>query len=445
PAQNLNWAMNQRLVELSKTMKISGFRAGKVPINLVRQRYGQAVFNEVVEAVVQNTSAQALNSKSLRAATRPKFDKIELKPSGELEYSMSIEVLPEISLTDFGAIKLTKEIAEVSDSEISNSLERLAAETRSFTPAEPSHVAAIGDQVVIDFVGTKGNEEFTGGSAENFKLELGSNRFVPGFEDQLVGVKAGDKRTVKLTFPTEYPAKNLAGEAVVFAVTVHGVEIRKAMTVDDDFAKYIGFPNLVELKDAMKQRLAAEYLQQSRLKIKRSLLDELNKTHSFELPKTMVEDEFTTIWQQLLAAEAEGEFDQSMVGKDEEYKKKEYRQIAERRVRLGLVLAEVGRINNLTISEEELRRAMRMEAMNYPGQEKMVMDFYRKNVNAQERLRAPLLEDKVVDFILELSKVETKTVSSEQLLAEEEAEVGKVSSAKTAKKTKKSAAKGEGE
>ncbi|MCX8502152.1 MAG: trigger factor [Alphaproteobacteria bacterium] len=443
PAQNLNWAMNQRLVELSKTMKIAGFRAGKVPVNLVRQRYGQAVLNEVVDSVVQNSAVQALSSKNLRAASRPKFEKVELRSTGELEYSMSCEILPEIVLTDLSQISLIKEVVDVNSEEVDKAMVEFAKQAKNFKPAtDPTYAAMNGDLVVMDFLGTKAGVAFPGGTAKGFRLQLGSEQFIPGFEDQLVGIKAGESRVIKLSFPTDYHVKDLAGEAVEFAVTVHSIEAQIPMTVDEELAKLYGYKSLEHLREKMKARMEQSFSLQTQMKLKRRLLDELNRTHSFALPASMVEDEFSTIWQQLIAAEAEGEFDQSLVGKDEEFKRQEYRTIAERRVRLGLVLAEVGRLNNLTVTDEELRRAMREEAENYPGQQKNVMEFYRKDIHAQERLRAPLLEDKVVNFILELTKVETKTVTSDILLAEDEEEVGKVSKpAKAAKKPKKAEVK----
>ena len=436
PAQNINWAINQRLIELTKTMKVAGFRAGKVPLQLVRQRYGNSVVNEVINAVVINSSHEALASKNLRAAILPTFDGVEIKKTGELEFKMNLEILPEITLGDFGALALNREQCSVSDSALEEAITVLAARNRDYEKSAAGYAAKLGDLVVIDFVGYKGDKTFEGGTAKDFKLVLGSKQFIDGFEDQLVGVKSGDQLDITVKFPDQYPSKDLAGHKAKFAITVHQVQIAVAPKLDDEFAQRLGYKTIGDLRERVKKQIESEYKQQSWMKLKRQLMDQLSSQYSFELPSTMVEQEFQTIWSQLQTAEANGEFDPSFEGKDEDYKKAQYRDIAARRVRLGLILAEVGKQNNLTVTQAEFDSALMSEVRQYPGQEKKAFDFFRTDKEAQDRLRAPILEDKAVNFIIELARVSDKPVTVDELFAEPE-EAGKITSGGVVKKPRK--------
>lgn len=420
PAGEIDERIGDRLEEIRKTVRMPGFRPGKVPANLVRKQYEKAILGEVLEDTVNTTSQQALADRGVRPAMQPKIEIEEFAEGQGLSYKMAVEALPEIDPGDLSALKITKLQADVSDDMVTESLGRLAEQQKSYAELEEQRPAETGDALVIDFTGQLDGEVFEGGSGQGFLLELGSGRFIPGFEEQLVGASAGDKRTVEATFPEEYPREDLVGKTATFDVDVKEIRVPKAIEVNDDFAKSLGLDTLDALRDAMRERLQQEYEQASRFRMKRQLLDLLAEQHHFEVPPGMVDQEFETIWHQLEHEMEDRKTTFEDEGKSEEEMRAEYRRIAERRVRLGLLLSEIGRVNNVTVPQEDVNRAIIEQARRYPGQEKEVFEFYKNNPQAMFELRAPLFEDRVVDFILELAQVEEQTVSAEELMRDPE-------------------------
>jgi trigger factor len=419
PATDIDSKVEGRLRQLSSSVRIPGFRPGKVPIAMMKQRYGQSVMGEVLEEAVQDSSNRALADRGLRPATQPKVQVTSFAEGSDLEYTLAIELMPEITPTDFAKLEVDKPKADVGEEEVQKALDGLAARRQSSKPVAEERPARADDILVIDFLGRLGGEEFAGGKGEDHSLKLGSGSFIPGFEDQLVGAKAGETREVTVSFPAEYHAADLAGKEAVFTVTVKELREPEAATVDEDFAKQLGFEELQGLRDAIKAQIEQEYSAAARLKVKRDLLDKLADSHDFPVPETLVEGEFEAIWKQVEQAKEKGQLEDEDKNKSDDELKAEYRGIAERRVRLGLLLAEVGRTNNIKISDDEVRRALFEEARRYPGQERQVLEFYKKNPGAVESLKAPIYEDKVIDFILEMAKVNERTVTPEELLAEE--------------------------
>jgi trigger factor len=417
-AAEIDQRMNERLVDISKTIRMKGFRPGHVPAALVRKIHGEAILGEILEKAVDETSRSALEERKLRPALQPK---VEVKEFGEgkgLQYSMIVEVLPEVKVGDLSKIKIERPVADVKDEEVTDFLGKLAEGQKNFEATAKTKKAANGDAVLIDFSGSVDGEKFEGGTAENFTLELGSGHFIPGFEDQLVGTKAGDKVDVNVTFPEQYQAPALAGKPALFEVTVKEVKVAKPVEIDDAFAERLGLKNLDELKDRAREQIERELKQFTRLRVKRNLLDVLAGEYTFDVPPGMVELEFQQIWHEF---EHELEHEGRTIADEEESEEElraEYRDIAERRVRLGLVLSEIGQSNNVQIKAEELNQAMIQEARRYPGQEQAVLKYFRENPQALAQLRAPIYEDKVVDFILEMAQVTEKKVSREELEAD---------------------------
>jgi len=409
-ASDIEAKIDHRLKELAGQVRIPGFRPGKAPLTMLRQRYGEAVRGEILERAVQDSSAQAMVEQGVRPAAQPKIAIETVEPGADLTYTIEIEALPEIEPGDFSTIALEKLVAEPDETSVDDAVGRIAAENPDIQTVEPARPAQDGDIVQIDFIGRIDGEAFEGGAAEDFDLKLGSGRFIPGFEPQLVGAAAGEEKDVAVTFPSDYPAPALAGKEAIFAVTVKAVKEEKAREIDDAFATALGMESLDALKDAVRQRMREEFGQLTRARLKRALLDALAESYTFEVPPTLLAQEFESIWSQV-KAEAEK-------GDGETPDEAEYRDIAERRVRLGLLLTEVGRRNEITVSQEDLNRALMNEARSYPGQEAQVIDHYRRNPQLLEALRAPLFEDKVVDFILALADVTEKTVGIEELTAD---------------------------
>ena len=439
-ASEIDRRMNDRLVDISKTIRMKGFRPGKVPASLVKKMHGQAVLGEVLERAVDETSRSALDEKKIRPALQPK---VEVKEFGEgkgLEYTMTVEMLPEITIGDLSKLKVERPVAEVPDADVDTFLNRLAEGQKNFETAAKTKKAAEGDAVLIDFVGSVDGEKFEGGAGEDFTLELGSGQFIPGFEDQLIGAKAGDKVDVNVTFPEQYQAADLAGKAALFEVTVKEVKVAKPVTVDDAFAEQMGLKDLGELKEKAREQLGRELKSLSRMRVKRNLLDALAGDYDFDVPLGMVDMEFEQIWQEFQRElEADGRSIEDEEQSEDELQA-EYRSIAERRVRLGLVLSEIGQSNNVEIKADELNQALAMEARRYPGQEQAVIRYFRENPQALAQLRAPLYEDKVVDFILEMAQVTDRTVTREELEAEPEDEAAKPKKAPAKKAAPKKAA-----
>ena len=425
PASELQAKLDERIEEIRPQMKLKGFRPGKVPASHVRKLYGQDLMGELINKLVTETNQKALEDNELRPAGQPDVQidgdmEAVVKGQADLSYNMNVDVMPEFEPADVSKLAITRPVAEVSQEQIDEALGRIAEQNTQYEARAKTAKAKDGDAVVMDFVGKIDGEAFEGGSAEQQTLVIGSGQFIPGFEDQLVGVKAGDEKDVTVTFPEEYGAADLAGKEAVFEVKVHEVRAPKTAELDDEFAKGLGLESLEQLTGLVKDQLKAEHDGASRAKAKRNLLDQLDEAHSFDLPPNMVEQEFNQIWQQLQAEMDAGRTADEDKDKTEDELKEEYRKIAERRVRLGLVLAEIGRVADVRISEQEVNQALIREARQYPGQETQVVEFFRNNPGAMAQLRAPIYEDKVVDHILEVAEITEETVSREELFKEED-------------------------
>ena len=412
PSSELTSKIDERLAEMAKTAALPGFRPGKVPVSLLKKQYGQALFGEAVEAAVNTSTAKAIEDRGLKPALQPRVDLKQLEEGKDVEFEVVVEVLPQIGKLDFSGVELERLKAEVPEKDIDEALERIAKANREQKPVDPPRAAQKGDAIKLDFVGSVDGVEFPGGAAQDYVLEIGSGSFIPGFEDQLVGAEIDKPVDVKVTFPAEYGAPELAGKDAVFKCTVKEVLEYVDKPADDELAKKNNFENLEAMRKAIGERIGQDYTQISRTMIKRQLLDKLADSHKFAVPEGLVEGEFNAIWQRIEEAKKNGQ----KVEDDEEKMRKEYRDIAERRVRLGLLLADVGRSNSIDVTPEELNQAAMREAMRYQGQERQVLEYFSKNPEAKDQLRAPIFEEKTVDFILELAKVSEKSVTPEELL-----------------------------
>src|SRR5437764_6161679 len=470
PAGELEEKVTSRLGEIGRTIQLRGFRPGKVPMQILRQRFGNSVRGEVLESTLQDTSADAIREHNLRPALPPKVDVVSFSEGTDLEYTMSLEVLPDIPEPSFADLDIERLIVEVPDEDVDRAIERIAEQQRKTEIAE--RPAESGDIIVVDIEGRSGEQEIPGASGKDRQIVLGSGGFIPGFEEQLIGAGAGEHRTVRVTFPEDYGAPDFAGKDAAFEVDVKEVRQRLPLVIDDELGKAVGLESLAELRQEVRQQMQRDYEGASRLRLKRSLLDKLAQKYDFAVPPGMVELEFESIWRQYEAEKAReaqpgtasseaapeaGEGEPASAGsperasepvdeagppgpapetktevdagaapsseeqadetEDEEALKADYRRIAERRVRLGLLLAEVGRSNNITVTQDELNQAITREARRHPGYERQVLDFYRQNPEAVGNLRAPIFEDKVIDFIVELAKVEERKISPQDLLS----------------------------
>ena len=421
PAADIEDKRTKRLTELGKTVKLPGFRPGKVPMAVVRQRFGTAVMSEVLEESVNTATQQVLTDRGLRAATQPKVDVTSLDEKKDLEFTVELELLPEITMPDFGSLSLSRLKAAPSEEAIDKAVEEIARRQREMEPVTEDRGAQSGDTLTVDFVGKVDDVAFPGGTGSDMAVELGGSGFIPGFWEGMEGMKPGEERQITVNFPEEYHAKELAGKAATFDISAKKLEQPKPTALDDSLAEKLGFENIEELRKLISQQIQREYDGLTRMRIKRELLDALAAKADFATPESMVEPEFNQIWQRVEADMKAGKLDDDDKDKDEATLKAEYRAIAERRVRLGLLLSEIGRANGIQVGNDEMTRAMRTEAQRYPGQEQQVMEFFRKNPQAAEGLRGPIYEEKVVDFILELAKVEDRTVTPEELSADPEA------------------------
>jgi len=426
PVAELNAKLDARLAEMAPKMKLKGFRPGKVPVAHVKKTFGRDMMGEIVNDTINETSQAALDEIKVRPAApadmklTSDMDKV-LAGSDDLAYEMSLEVMPDFTPVDPKSLKLDRPVYEASDEDLDEALKELAGQAKSYEDKKGKTVkAADGDQVTIDYLGKLDGVAFDGGTAEDADLVIGSNRFIPGFEEQLKGAKVGDEKTIEVTFPEQYQAANLAGKLATFDIKVKAIKAEVEATVDEEFAKRIGLESLEKLKDLLRQNLNQQYVGAARFKLKRALLDQLDTAHSFDLPPKMVEAEFDGIWQQVEADKAAGNLPEEDAKKSDKALKDEYRKIAERRVRLGLVLAEIGRTNNVGVTDQELNQAIMAEARNYPGQERAVLDFYRQNPNAAAQMRAPIYEEKVVDLIFDQATVTDTKISKEELLKDED-------------------------
>jgi trigger factor len=428
PASDLDAKAGAKLVDLKDKVRLNGFRPGKVPVSHLKKVYGRSVMAETIDQTIRDTNSQIFTDRGFRLATEPKItmptekNEVEELLSGktDLTYTVAIEVVPQIQLADFKSFTVEKPVVDVSDADVADAIKRIADQSRPYTARAEGAKAENGDRVTISFKGTIDGVPFDGGTGEGIQVVIGAGQFIPGFEEQLIGIGAGETRTLKVPFPKNYANEKLAGQPAEFETTATLIEAPGETIVDDEFAKTLGLESLDKLKEAARERLVAEFAGATRQRVKRALLDRLDESHKFEAPPSLIDEEFNLMWNSIKA-----EMDSS--GKTfadenttEEAAKEEYRKIADRRVRLGLVLSEIGEKNKITVTEDEVGRAVIERARSMPGREKEVWDYYRSNANALAQLRAPIYEDKVVDFILELATVTEKKVSREDLFRDDE-------------------------
>ena len=426
PASDMVAKRDEKLVDLKDRVKINGFRPGKVPLSHVTKLYGKSVMGELVNEMVDSETKNALADRNEKAAQQPKITMTEdeaeaeeiLSGKKDFEFKIEYEVIPPFEVAAFDAIKIERPIVETSDEEVMEQIERIADNNATYETKKGK--AAKKDRVTMDYVGKIDGEPFEGGSDENANLVLGSETFIPGFEDQLIGTKAGDELEVKVTFPEEYGAAHLAGKEAVFDVHVHEVGKPGKTEINDEFAKTLGLDDLEKLKEVVKGQIESQYGAQTRQKVKRQLLDQLDEQHQFELPEGMVEQEFNNIWQQITndLEQAGKSFEDEDTTEDKA--REDYMKLAKRRVRLGLVLAEIGEDAKIEVTEAEMQQALMQQIQQYPGQEKEIYEFFQSNPDALGGLRAPIFEEKVVDHILEAASVEDKVVSKEELMKDDE-------------------------
>ncbi len=428
PAADLESRVNARLEEMKPKVNLKGFRPGKAPVSFLKKQFGKSIMGEVVEAAVNEGSQKVIADNKLKPALQPRVEPVgsvedAVDGKADLTFTVIVDLMPEFTAADVSTLTVERLTADIADADVDEALDRLAKNVRGFSTKDGA--AETDDTVVIDYEGSIDGVPFDGGKGEDFSLTLGSGTFIPGFEDGLVGVVAGDRRDVKVTFPAEYHAPEMAGKDAVFAVTVKEVKAPDAVAIDDELAKKLGLDDLVTLKERVREQIGNDYKAASRLHLKRRVLDALDNAHDFPLPPAMVEHEFTSIWAQVeeeLKREGKTAADE---GKTEDELKAEYRKIAERRVRLGLVLGKLGEQNGITVSGDEVQRAIMARARQFPGQEQQVFQFYAQNQQAQAEIRAPLFEDKVVDFIAELATVNDRKVDKDTLFADPEDEPAK--------------------
>ncbi len=425
PAAQLHEKLNAKIEEIQPQVRLKGFRPGKVPASHIRKMFGADMLKEIIEEEVKATSEKALSDREIRPAAFPEI-KLDADPeavaktNADVTYEMFVEVMPDFEPTDLKALTVTRPVAEVSDEDVQTALDSLAEQQKTYEPRRKGSKAKDGDMLLANYVGKIDGEAFEGGSAEGADIVLGAGRLIPGFEEQLVGAKAGEEVTVTVTFPEDYPRADLAAKEAVFEVAVEEVKAPKTPEIDDDLATALGLESLDKLKEAIKGNLERDFAAQSRQRVKRRVLDALDGAHQFDLPERMVDTEFDQIWRHVEEDLKNDRLDEADKDKSEDELREEYKAIAVRRVRLGLVLAEIGRDVGIEVKSEEVARAINAEARRYPGQEAEVARFYRDNAQAQAQLRAPIFEEKVVDYILELATVEDETVDREALFADDD-------------------------
>jgi trigger factor len=432
PASDLDAKAGARLVDLKDKVRLNGFRPGKVPVSHLKKVYGRSVMAETIDQTIRDANSQIFTERGFRLATEPKITmpteqtEVEqiLAGKSDLTYTVAIEVVPAIQLADFKSFTVEKPVAEVTEADIDDAIKRIADQNRSYAAKDEGAKAEAGDRVTVSFKGTIDGTPFDGGTSENIQVVIGSNTFIPGFEEQLIGIAAGETRTLKVSFPKNYASEKLAGQPAEFETTATSIEAPQATVIDDEFAKTLGLESLDKLKQAARDRLAAEFAGTTRQRVKRALLDRLDETHRFEAPSSLIDEEFNLMWNSIKAEMDSSSKTFADENTTEEAAKGEYRTIADRRVRLGLVLSEIGEKNKITVTDDEVSRAVIERARQMPGREKEVWDYYRNNANALAQLRAPIYEDKVVDFILELANVSEKKVSREELYKDDDAEKG---------------------
>jgi trigger factor len=428
PASDLDAKADAKLVDLKDKVKLNGFRPGKVPVSHLKKVYGRSVMAETIDQTIRDTNTQIFTDRGFRLATEPKITmpteqkEVEqlLAGKSDLTYTVAIEVVPAIQLADFKTFSVEKPVVEVTDAEVDEAIKRIADQNKPYSAKAEGAKAENGDRVTINFKGRINGELFEGGAGEGIAVVIGAGQFIPGFEEQLIGIGAGETRTLKVTFPKNYASEKLAGQPAEFETTATLIEAPGETRIDDEFAKTLGLESLDKLKDAARERLVAEFAGATRQRVKRALLDRLDDSHKFEAPPSLIEEEFNLMWNSIKAEMESSGKTFADENTTEEAAKEEYQKIADRRVRLGLVLSEIGEKNKITVTDDEVGRAVIERARSMPGREKEVWDYYRNNANALAQLRAPIYEDKVVDFILELANVTEKKVSREDLFKEDD-------------------------
>ena len=433
--------VNEKLVGIAKEAKLPGFRPGKVPISVVKNRFGKQVLGEVVRETIDNASKETMDSNKLTASSQPKIEIISFEEGEDLKAKLSVEIMPNFEIPELSSLEIIKPVVEIVDKDINDAVEKIAKENISTNLVKKNRAAKLGDTLVIDFLGKVDDVAFEGGEAKGHNLKLGSNSFIPGFEDGLVGAIKDKTIFVKVTFPLDYQAKNLAGKEAVFETTVNEIREDAKLEINDEFAKTLGMESLEALKNAVSEQLKKQHDEASRQKAKRDILDKLANAVSFELPETLEKEEYASICKAMnpnAKPDHDQDQDHDLPAPDKGMSKAEKddaSEISKRRVRLGLLLSEIGRKNNIKVEEEDTRNAMMKEIQKYPGQEKEVMEYFKKNPDAQQQLAGPVFEDKIIDFILELAKVKEKIVSIEELYKSEELDLNKeAEKAKTSNK-----------
>jgi trigger factor len=428
PASDLDAKADAKLVDLKDKVKLNGFRPGKVPVSHLKKVYGRSVMAETIDQTIRDTNTQIFTDRGFRLATEPKITmpteqkEVEELLAGktDLTYTVAIEVVPTIQLADFKSFTVEKPVVDVSDADVDDAIKRIADQNKPYAAKEDGAKAETGDRVTISFKGSINGELFDGGTGEGIPVVIGTGLFIPGFEEQLVGMAVGETRTLKVSFPKNYASEKLAGQPAEFETTATLIEAPGETKIDDEFAKTLGLESLDKLKEAARERLVAEFAGATRQRVKRALLDRLDDSHKFEAPPSLIEEEFNLMWNSIKAEMESSGKTFADENTTEDAAKEEYHKIADRRVRLGLVLSEIGEKNKITVTDDEVGRAVIERARQMPGREKEVWDYYRNNANALAQLRAPIYEDKVVDFILELATVTEKKVSREDLFKEED-------------------------
>jgi trigger factor len=430
PASDLDAKADAKLVDLKDKVKLNGFRPGKVPVSHLKKVYGRSVMAETIDQTIRDTNTQIFTDRGFKLATEPKITmpteqkEVEELLAGktDLTYTVAIEVVPAIQLADFKSFSVEKPVVDVTEAEVDEAIKRIAEQNRPYAAKAEGAKAENGDKVTISFKGSIDGVPFDGGTGEGIAVVIGAGQFIPGFEEQLVGIGSGETRTLKVTFPKNYASEKLAGQPAEFETTATLIEAPGETEINDEFAKTLGLESLDKLKEAARERLVAEFAGATRQRVKRALLDRLDDSHKFEAPPSLVGEEFNLMWNSIKAEMESSGKTFADENTTEEAAKEEYQKIADRRVRLGLVLSEIGEKNKITVTDDEVSRAVIERARQMPGREKEVWDYYRSNANALAQLRAPIYEDKVVDFILELANVTEKKVSREDLFKDDDAE-----------------------
>ncbi|MDB5573745.1 MAG: trigger factor [Tardiphaga sp.] len=430
PAADIEAKADAKLADMKDKVKLNGFRPGKVPVAHLKRMYGRSVMAETIEQLIRDTNAGIFTERGFKLATEPKVTMpteekdVEAILSGksDLTYTVAVEVVPPIVLADFKSFTVEKPVADVTDADVDEAIKRIADQNKGYDAKADDAKAESGDRVTVSFKGTINGTPFDGGTGEGIQVVIGSNTFIPGFEEQLIGIGKDETRTLKVDFPKNYASEQLAGQPAEFETTATLIEAPKDTVIDDEFAKMLGLESLDKLKEAARERLTQEFAGATRQRVKRLLLDRLDETHRFDAPPSLVDEEFRLMWDSIKAEMASNNKSFADENTTEDAAQEEYKKIADRRVRLGLVLSEIGDKNKITVTDDEVGRAVVERARSMPGREKEVWDYYRNNANALAQLRAPIYEDKVVDFILELANVTEKKVSREELYKDDEAD-----------------------